>query len=61
KNGFLVYLIDEFKTSSICPECERNLIKSKKIENPRLFKQNKMSAITCNGLLKCNNHSLVKI
>ncbi|KAG2191956.1 hypothetical protein INT47_004739 [Mucor saturninus] len=55
KNGFKLYLIDEYKTSSFCPACESPLEKFKTIVNPRPYQRRKMSTITCHGLLRCKN------
>ncbi|GAA5817186.1 hypothetical protein MFLAVUS_010728 [Mucor flavus] len=55
KNGFKLYLIDEYKTSSFCPECESPLEKFKTIVNPRPYQRRKMPTITCHGLLRCKN------
>jgi hypothetical protein len=52
KNGFKVYLIDEFKTLSFCPECESQLEKFKIIENPRPYQREKMPTVECHGLLR---------
>lgn len=52
KNGFKLYLIDEYKTSSFCPECESPLEKFKTIVNPRPYQRRKMPTITCHGLLR---------
>ncbi|KAI7895473.1 uncharacterized protein EV154DRAFT_573288 [Mucor mucedo] len=38
KNGFKLYLIDEYKTSSFCPTCESPLEKFKTIVNPIISK-----------------------
>ena len=38
KEGFKVLLINEFKTSSICPNCNSYLEKFKKVVNPRPFR-----------------------
>ncbi|KAJ2078153.1 hypothetical protein H4R24_004679 [Coemansia sp. RSA 988] len=42
KHGLQVLLIDEFKTSSICPECNVGELKNfKTVKNPRLYKKAK--------------------
>ncbi|KAI8056431.1 hypothetical protein BDF21DRAFT_497829 [Thamnidium elegans] len=38
KNGFTVYLVNEYKTSSFCPGCEHALEIFKTVPNPRPFK-----------------------
>ncbi|RCH99918.1 hypothetical protein CU097_014140 [Rhizopus azygosporus] len=55
KNAFKVYLIDEFRTSSFCPVCEKSLEKFKTIRNPRPHKREKMPTVLCHGLLRCEN------
>ncbi|EIE85196.1 hypothetical protein RO3G_09906 [Rhizopus delemar RA 99-880] len=37
KNGFVVYLINEYKTSSHCPTCENGLEKFKTVPNPHPY------------------------
>lgn len=61
KSGFSLYLVNEFNTSSKCPDCEASLQKFKKIKNPRPFQRKKMRSVTCNGLLKCKNHPSEKL
>ncbi|KAI9472338.1 MAG: hypothetical protein EXX96DRAFT_602747 [Benjaminiella poitrasii] len=45
KNGFTVYLINEYKTSSHCPHCESALEKFKHIINSRPYKREAMSVV----------------
>ncbi|KAG1416609.1 hypothetical protein G6F59_009203 [Rhizopus arrhizus] len=52
KNGFVVYLINEYKTSSHCPTCENELEKFKTIPSPPLYQRKKKPNVLCNGLLK---------
>ena len=52
KNGFTVYLIDEFKTSSVCPKCEGDLENFKFIPNPRPYRRKKQPTVLCHGLLR---------
>ena len=61
KNGFDVYLINEFKTSPVCPDCEGALKKFCTVANPRPYRREKNPTVTCNGLLKCDNHSPAKL
>lgn len=56
KNGFPVFLIDEFKTSSFCPECEHALQKFKTVANPRRLKKAVAPTVVCHALLKCVIH-----
>ncbi|KAG0868071.1 hypothetical protein G6F16_008301 [Rhizopus arrhizus] len=57
KNGFVVYLINEYKTSSHCPTCENELEKFKTVPNPRPYQRKKKPDVLCNGLLKCKSLS----
>lgn len=57
KNGFQVYMVNEHKTSSVCPECEGELVTFKKVPNPRPHKRKERPTVTCHGLLKCVQHS----
>ncbi|KAG1137072.1 hypothetical protein G6F37_013602 [Rhizopus arrhizus] len=52
KNGFVVYLINEYKTSSHCPTCENDLEKFKTVPNPRPYQRKKKPDVLCNGLLR---------
>lgn len=53
KGGFKVLLIDEFKTSSFCPQCKFSPVKKfKKIDNPRKHNRHKMPQVLCHGLLR---------
>ncbi|KAG1038652.1 hypothetical protein G6F43_012661 [Rhizopus delemar] len=52
KNGFVVYLINEYKTSSHCPTCENELEKFKTVPNPRPYQRKKKPDVLCNGLLR---------
>ncbi|KAI8388266.1 uncharacterized protein BYT42DRAFT_611336 [Radiomyces spectabilis] len=55
KQGFEVYLLDEFKTSSCCPDCGDPLEKFKKVPNPRPYRRTKQPEVLCHGLLRCTN------
>ena len=54
KAGFEVLLLDEYKTSKICPqeECYGSLETFKKRKNPKPWKNNLM---TVHGLLRCKS------
>lgn len=53
KEGFQVLLLDEYKTSSLCPECKFSpLEKFKNIKNPRLYRRQTIPMIECHGLLR---------
>ncbi|KAG1148851.1 hypothetical protein G6F37_008979 [Rhizopus arrhizus] len=60
KNGFVVYLINEDKTSSHCPTCENELEKFKTVPNPRPYQRKKKPDMPCNGLLRCKSLSCLK-
>ncbi|KAG1162954.1 hypothetical protein G6F37_001678 [Rhizopus arrhizus] len=47
KNGFVVYLINEYKTSSHCPTCENDLEKFKTVPNPRPYQRKKKPDVLC--------------
>ncbi|KAG0891114.1 hypothetical protein G6F34_011942 [Rhizopus arrhizus] len=55
KNGFVVYLINKYKTSSHYPTCENELEKFKTVPNPRPYQRKKKPDVLCNGLLRCKN------
>lgn len=53
KEGFTALLINEYKTSSFCPECEIGELETFKIvKNPRTFKIQKMPTVKRHGLLR---------
>ncbi|KAI9259960.1 hypothetical protein EDC94DRAFT_641096 [Helicostylum pulchrum] len=52
KNGFVVYLINGFRTSSLCPFCEASLQTFKTVPNPRPYKRTSAPTVTCHGLLR---------
>ncbi|KAI9362710.1 hypothetical protein BD770DRAFT_466065 [Pilaira anomala] len=60
KEGFKVYLLDEFKTSSICPSCENKLSAFKECINPRLYRCSTNPKVTCHGLLRCLNQNCLE-
>ncbi|KAG1140577.1 hypothetical protein G6F37_008968 [Rhizopus arrhizus] len=52
KEGFWVYLLDEFLTSSLCPSCQNGKLKMfKKVQNPRPYKKEKHPIVDRHGLL----------
>lgn len=55
KNGFEVYLMDEFRTSSHCPNCESTLKNFKTVVNPRPYQRRSKPSVKCHGLLRCTN------
>ncbi|KAI8071955.1 hypothetical protein BDF21DRAFT_344343, partial [Thamnidium elegans] len=52
KNGFTVYLVNEYKTLSFCPRCKHALEAFKTVPNPRPFQREKTPTVTCHGLLR---------
>lgn len=60
KEGFKVYLLDEFKTSSICPSCENKLATFKECINPRPYRRSTNPKVKCHGLLRCLNQNCLK-
>ncbi|KAG1138193.1 hypothetical protein G6F37_009653 [Rhizopus arrhizus] len=58
KNGFAVYLINEYKTSSHCPTCENELAKFKTVPNPLPYQRKKKPDVLCNGLLRNKKKTL---
>ncbi|KAG1396106.1 hypothetical protein G6F60_009829 [Rhizopus arrhizus] len=51
KNRFVIYLIDEYKTSPHYLTCENELEKFKTVPNPRPYQRKKKPDVLCNGLL----------
>ena len=54
KNGFITYLVDEFRTSCRCSSCEGLNEKFKVIENPKPYRS---GSVLVHGLLKCKSCS----
>ena len=50
KNGYKVYLVDEFRTSKMCSNCERECGTFRYCENPRPWRD---GLIKCHGVLMC--------
>ncbi|KAG1455927.1 hypothetical protein G6F56_006952 [Rhizopus delemar] len=60
KNGFIVYLTDECKTSTFCSTCESKLDKFKLVKNPRSYRRKENPTVMCHGLLGCSNKSCIQ-
>ncbi|KAJ2803502.1 hypothetical protein H4R20_002867, partial [Coemansia guatemalensis] len=60
RHGFTVYLLDEYRTSSICPVCESSLENFQWVCNPRPYQCNKSPSVKCHGLLRCQNENCLK-
>jgi len=54
KNGFITYLVDEFRTSCRCSSCEGLNEKFKVMENPKPYRS---GSVLVHGLLKCKSCS----
>lgn len=51
--GYDVLLVDEYKTSKVCPGCKGESLETfKKRVNPKWWKKNE---VTVNGLLRCKS------
>ncbi|KAJ2823835.1 hypothetical protein GGI24_003573 [Coemansia furcata] len=61
RHGFRVFLIDEFRTSLICPSCDADLEKFKRVKNPRPYMAKKYPTVLCNGLLRCTNQKCLQM
>ncbi|RCH83078.1 hypothetical protein CU098_001197, partial [Rhizopus stolonifer] len=58
KNGFSIYIINEYKTSTYCPACKYSEMESfKEITNPRPFQRERFPKVLCHGLLRCKNEA----
>ncbi|KAI9469827.1 MAG: hypothetical protein EXX96DRAFT_532044 [Benjaminiella poitrasii] len=58
-NGFQVWLIDEFKTSSLYSHCMFSKLETFRITiNWRLFKRKDKPTIKCHGLLRRTNQKI---
>ncbi|ORE04844.1 hypothetical protein BCV72DRAFT_257089 [Rhizopus microsporus var. microsporus] len=56
KHRFLVYLIDEHKTSSLCPKCKYGKLEtSLKVSNSRPIRRAERPVVECHRLLRCTN------
>ncbi|KAJ2266117.1 hypothetical protein EV176_005713 [Coemansia sp. RSA 451] len=49
--GFEVYLIDEHRTSSLCPNCEEHITTFLDVPNPRPWMRPRRPIVKCHGLL----------
>jgi len=54
KNGFITYLVDEFRTSCRCSSCEGLNEKFKVMKNPKPYRS---GSVLVHGLLKCKSCS----
>ncbi|KAI7867722.1 hypothetical protein BDF14DRAFT_1801084 [Spinellus fusiger] len=53
KKGFKLYLINEFKKSSLCPECRFSPLETfKHVKNSRPYQRTKILQVKCHSLLR---------
>ncbi|KAI7864131.1 hypothetical protein BDF14DRAFT_1837697, partial [Spinellus fusiger] len=53
KEEFKLYLINEFKTLSLCPGCKFSPLEIvKHVKNPRPYQRTKILQVKCHGLLR---------
>ncbi|KAJ2593860.1 hypothetical protein H4R99_005971 [Coemansia sp. RSA 1722] len=60
QHGFRVYLIDEFRLSSICPVCNHGLETFRYVRNPRSWQLDTNPWVKCHGLLRCQNENCLE-
>ncbi|KAJ2409245.1 hypothetical protein GGI10_004722, partial [Coemansia sp. RSA 2530] len=60
RQGFEVYLINEFRTSCICPVCDSRLENFLPVPNPRVCRRKRKPTVLCHGLLKCSNQDCLQ-
>ncbi|KAK9764880.1 hypothetical protein K7432_007251 [Basidiobolus ranarum] len=61
KEGFQLYLLDQFITSSLCPTFQNGeLEKPQKVQNPIPYKREKYPIVYRHGLLRCKNQQCLK-
>ncbi|KAL0225256.1 hypothetical protein RCL1_003168 [Eukaryota sp. TZLM3-RCL] len=53
KLGFPVFLLNEWGTSSRCPECGQEVKKFLQVPNPKPYRREKTPTTLCHGLLEC--------
>ena len=58
KVGFRVVLLDEYSTSTVCPDChERSIDVFKRVPKPRPYWRAARPYVTCHGLLRYTNRT----
>ncbi|KAJ2501790.1 hypothetical protein GGH96_001659 [Coemansia sp. RSA 1972] len=55
--GFEVYLIDEYLTSKLCPNCNERLSNTHYVPNPRPWRRRIQPKVKCHGLLSCESRA----
>ncbi|KAG1054545.1 hypothetical protein G6F43_003446 [Rhizopus delemar] len=62
KEGFLVYLLDEFRISSLCPSYQNGELETfKKVQKPRPYQREKYPIADRHGHLRCKNQQCLKV
>ncbi|KAI7864037.1 hypothetical protein BDF14DRAFT_1838207 [Spinellus fusiger] len=53
KEGFKLYILNEFRTSSLCPECKYSPLETfKHVKNPMSYQRTKILQVKCHGLFR---------
>jgi hypothetical protein len=58
KAGYLVFLVNEFKTSKMCSNCQipgAECTPFRRVKNPRPHMRQRHPTVLCHGLLRCSN------
>ncbi|KAJ2499834.1 hypothetical protein GGH96_003177 [Coemansia sp. RSA 1972] len=55
--GYEVYLIDEYLTSKLCPNCNERLSNTHYVPNPRPWRRRIQPKVKCHGLLSCESRA----
>ncbi|KAL0220259.1 hypothetical protein RCL1_000114 [Eukaryota sp. TZLM3-RCL] len=55
RHGYTMCLLDEKYTSSKCPCCHEDVVKFKKVPNPKPWKREETPEIALNAVLKCSS------
>ncbi|KAJ2501326.1 hypothetical protein GGH96_002025 [Coemansia sp. RSA 1972] len=58
--GYEVYLIDEYLTSKLCPNCNERLSNTHDVPNPRPWRRRIQPKVKCHGLLSCESKACVE-
>ncbi|KAL0218301.1 hypothetical protein RCL1_009149 [Eukaryota sp. TZLM3-RCL] len=55
RHSYTMCLLDEKITSSKCPCCHDDVVKFKKVPNPKPWKREETPEVTLNAVLKCSS------
>ncbi|KAJ1665180.1 hypothetical protein EV178_003486 [Coemansia sp. RSA 1646] len=61
RQGFEVYTVDEFRTSTFCPSCGGMLRKCLRVQNPRKKFRKKRLIAVCHRLLECTSGKCIHL